>query len=129
MGLKAMMSFLRRYFARRRLRPVVSVLPRRLVKGWGRREHYTLLQARRAMADLGLGKTVEPYALAVACAAQDLHGVPISVDERHRLRAELAALFDLPADFAMKDLLKKRWSSHSPVEYDVVNNDTGPEHR
>jgi hypothetical protein len=122
-------SFFTRYFARRRLRPVVSALPRRLAKGWGRREHYTLLQARRAISDLKFNKAVEPYALAVACAAQDLQAVPISADEHHRLRAELSDLFDLPRNFAMKDLLKKRWGSHSPVEYDVVNNDTGPEHR
>ena len=81
------------------------------------------------MSDLKFSRTVEPYALAVACAAQDLHAVPISAEEHHRLRAELADLFDLPPDFAMKDLLKKRWSSHSPVEYDMVNYDTGPEHR
>ena len=112
-----MITALKRYFARRRLKPVVSALPRRLVRAFGPGEHYTFLQAKRAISDLRLSKGLEPYAYAVACGFRELEkgDVALSASEYQRLRAELAELFDLRhANFTIRDLLATPYSSHSP---------------
>jgi hypothetical protein len=117
-----MIAFLRWYFARRRLKPVVNVLPRWLAKAFGTREHYTLLQAKRAISDLGLRKTLEASALAAVCQFQELEkgNVPLSAHEYQQLRTELAGLFGLSRiDFTTKDLLATPYSSHNPATENV----------
>jgi hypothetical protein len=112
-----MIMILKRYLARRRLGPVVSALPRRLVRAFGAGEHYTFLQAKRAISDLRIGKSVERYAYAAACEYRELtkHNMALSAGDYGRLRAELQALFALRrADFTVRDLLAKRSDSHSP---------------
>lgn len=118
------LAFVKRYFARRRLQPIVRTLPWRLVKGWGSREHYTPPQVRRAVSDLRLNKALERYALAAACRLDDLQtsSAALSTDDYARLRAELAVLFDLPDDFAMKDLRRKPSNAHQPAEDNVSCN-------
>jgi hypothetical protein len=117
-----MITTLRRYFAQRRLKPVVSALPRRLVKAFGPGEHYTFLQAKRAIADLRLSKGLEPYALAAARRLEELEkaNVPISAHEYQRLRTELAGLFHLRGtDFTVRNLLETPYSSHHPAQENV----------
>ena len=113
-----MIAPLKRYFARRRLKPIVSVLPRRLAKAFGTREHYTFLQTKRAASDLGLHKRVEPYAFAAACRLPELEkgNFSLSALEYQRLRTELADQFSLRgADFTVKYLLATPYSLHSPA--------------
>jgi hypothetical protein len=112
-----LIAVLKRYFARRRLRPVVSALPRRLVRAFGPGEHYTFPQAKRAIGDLRLSSSLEPYAYVVACEFQELEKEISSLSEHRywRLRAELADLFDLRrANFTIRDLLAKPFSSYTP---------------
>lgn len=112
--LAAMLAFLRRHFARRRLKPVVNILPRRLANAFGTSEHYTYLQARRAISDLRLRKSLEPYAFAAACPLQELAkgNVPFTAGEYMRMRIELADLFGLPdANFTVKHLLANPYSA------------------
>ena len=117
-----MITRLRKHFARRRLRPVVSVLPRRLVTAFGVGEYGTFLQAKRAISDLRLSKSLEPYAFAAVCKFRELEkgGVPLSARDYQRLRTELADLFGLRGnDFTIKDLLATPYSSHHPAQENV----------
>jgi hypothetical protein len=113
-----MMTMLRRYFALRRLKPVVSILPRRLASAFGPSEHYTFLQAKRAIADLHFGESLEPYAYAAVCKLQEVQkGIPsLSEETYRRLRAELVDCFDLRRpDFTLRDLLSTAYATHSPA--------------
>jgi hypothetical protein len=108
-----MITLLRRHFARRRLKPIVNILPRRLAQAFGTSEHYTYAQAKRAISDLGLRKSLQPYAFAAACQLQELAkgGAPFSRGDYLRIRIELADLFDLPdPHFTIKDLLANPYS-------------------
>ena len=113
-----MMTKLRRYFSRRRLKPVVTILPRRLVSAFGPSEHYTFLQAKRAIADLRLGESLEPYAYAAVCKLKEVQkGIPSFAEEDYRrLRAELVDCFDLRRpEFTVRDLLSTAYATHSPA--------------
>ena len=113
-----MINLLRRYVARRQLRPVVSVLPRALAKAFGPSDAYTFPQAKRVISALHLNARVEPYAFASACTFKELQksNLPMSADNYHGLRIELAELFDLRgADFTIKHLLVTHYSSHNPA--------------
>ena len=115
---RAMFAFLEKYFAYRRLKPVVAALPMQLAKSFGSAKHYTLPQARRAIADLKMSARAAPYALAAACALQDLEkgDAGVSADDYWRLRAELAELFGLAsADFTMENLQSRRFNAHHPA--------------
>jgi hypothetical protein len=108
-----MITLLRRHFARRRLKPIVNILPRRLARAFGTSEHYTYAQAKRAISDLGLRKSLQPYAFAAACQLQELANgdAPFSRGDYLRVRIELADLFDLPdPHFTIKDLLANPYS-------------------
>jgi len=106
-----MIGFLRRYFKRRQLRPVVSALPARVVKSFAPKDHCTFGQAKRVIEDLHLHQSVQPYAYAVVCNQSELERcLHLSANEYHRMRAELVDLFNLSSsDFKIKDLLKVRW--------------------
>lgn len=113
-----MITRLKRYSARRRLKPVVSILPRRLMKAFGTGTHCTLPQAKRAISDLHLRESLKPYAFAAACRFQELEkgNFPLSAHDYQRLRTELADLFGLrSADFTIKDMLATPYSSHNPA--------------
>src|SRR5215813_6468678 len=106
-----MIASLRRYFRRRQLRPVVSLLPAQVVKSFAPKDHCTFGQAKRVIADLHLPQSVQPYAYVVVCNQSELEKfLHLSADDYERLRAELADLFNLSSpDFKIKDLLKMRW--------------------
>ena len=106
-----MIGFLRRYFKRRQLRPVVTALPARVVKSFAPKDHCTFGQAKRVIEDLHLHQSVQPYAYAVVCNQSELERcLHLSANEYHRMRAELVDLFNLSSsDFKIKDLLKVRW--------------------
>jgi hypothetical protein len=112
-----MFEMLRKYFRYRRLRPIVTAMPRRLAQAFGRSETYTLLQAKRVIADLQLVESAEPYALAATCSYDELEkGKAGLTAERYRLlRHELAELFDLPSGFTMAHLSKRSFSQHHPA--------------
>src|SRR5262245_13240157 len=125
-----MITLLRRYFARRRLKPVVGTLPRRVVKAFGVGEHCTFLQAKRAIADLGLSKSQEPYAYAAVCRLQDLNtgSLSMSADDYRRLRTELADLLNLrSSDFTIRDLLGSRFSSDFGTAFDSLGGGVNPD--
>lgn len=118
-----MITRLKRYVARRRFKPVVSTLPRRLARAFGVDDHCTFLQAKRVISDLGLPRSVEPYALAAVCRLDELQkgNVPLSAQDYRRLRTELVDLFRLrSADFTIKDLIATPYSSHSPAQESLV---------
>jgi hypothetical protein len=106
-----MIAFLRRYFRRRQLEPVVSALPARLVRFFAVKDHCTFGQAKRVIEDLRLPQSVQPYAYAAVCDHRELeNSLDLSSDDYERLRAELFELFNLRnPDFTIKDLLKERW--------------------
>jgi hypothetical protein len=117
-----MITGLKRYFARRRLKPVVNDLPRRLMKAFGTGAHCTFPQAKRVISTLRLRKSVEPYAFAAVCPYQEIGkgDFPMSAPDYQRLRTELADLFDLgSADFTIKDLLATPYSTHHPAAENV----------
>ena len=117
-----MLRFLTWYFERRRLRPIVSALPRRLVKSFGSGDHCTSGQAQRAMSDLRLDKSLEPYAYAAVCEFSDIQraGIALSAGEYERLRAELRELFHISRpNFTIRDLLSTPYSRHYPAEENV----------
>lgn len=113
-----MLAFLNRQLARRRLKPVVSSLPRRLRRAFGPAESYTFLQAKRAISDLRLRKSLEPYAYAAACKLEELQrsNFPLSEHDYRRLRAELVDFFDLRGfGFTVMNLLATPYAKHSPA--------------
>src|SRR5262245_37454066 len=106
-----MITFLRRQFRRRQLKPVVSALPARVIKSFAPKDHCTFGQAQRVIEDLHLPQSVQPYAYAVVCNQRELEkSLHLSASEYNRMRAELVELFNLSSpDFKIKDLLKLRW--------------------
>src|SRR5262245_23993528 len=87
---RTMIVFLRRYFRRRRLKPVVSALPTRLVKSFAAKDHCTFAQAKRVIEDLHLPDSVQAYAYAAVCNQRELEkSLHLSADDYNRLRAEL----------------------------------------
>jgi len=106
-----MIGFLRRYFKRRQLRPVVTALPARVVKSFAPKDHCTFGQAKRVIEDLHHPQSVQPYAYAVVCNQSELEkSLHLSANEYNRMRAQLVDLFNLSSsDFKIKDLLKVRW--------------------
>src|SRR5215510_6069021 len=116
-----MLAFLNRQLAHRRLKPVVGILPRYLVRGFGPAESYTFLQTKRAISDLRLGEALEPYAYAAACKFEELQrsNYPLSEQDYRRLRAELVAAFDLRgAGFTVMNLLATPYAKHTPAPED-----------
>jgi glutathione S-transferase len=116
-----MIGFIKRHFARRRLRPVVSRLPRHLVKSFGADDYCTAGQARRAISDLRLPKSLEPHAYAAVCQHAEIEkaGMAMSPEHYRALRAELEDLFHLArADFTIADLL---YVPHNPSDPPAEN--------
>lgn len=105
-----MITFLRRHFRRKQLKPVVSALPAQLVKSFAAKDHCTFGQATRVIQDLHIPRSVQPYAYAAVCDHRELeNSLHLSADDYERLRAELFELFNLRnPDFTIKDLLKER---------------------
>ena len=124
-----MFTFLKSYLAYRRLKPIVTSLPRRLANAFGAGDHYTFLQVKRAVSDLKLRKDVEPYALAAACSLEELrqNGTEPSAEHYQRFRIELADLFDLRADFTVTDLLRPSFTQHHPAPENFYAS-SGPSH-
>jgi hypothetical protein len=114
-----MIGLLKRYFARRRLKPIVSVLPRQLMKRFGATDYCTVGQAKRTISEMHLRKSVEPFAFAAVCRFEELAkgAAPMSADDYRQFRAELVDLFHISrADFTIKDLLSTPYSGHQPAE-------------
>jgi hypothetical protein len=113
-----MTGFLGQFFARRRLRPIVGPLPRYLVKAFGAGDHCTVGQARRAIAELRLPKSVAPYALAAVCRHVEIEQAGI-VMSAVTYQAELEYLFRLSRpDFTMADLM---YIPHNPSDPPAEN--------
>ena len=113
-----MFAFFDGRLSRRRLKPVVGMLPRRLKSGFGASQSYTFLQAKRAISDLGFSEALEPYAFAAACKFEELQRAryPLSEHDYGRLRTELAERFDLSGPgFTMQELLATPYARHSPA--------------
>src|SRR5262245_4967762 len=114
-----MLGFLSRQLAYRRLKPVVSILPRRLVRAFGPAESYTFLQAKRAISDLRLRQALEPHAYAAVCKFGELtrNNYPLSEHDYRRLRTELVECFDLrgSSGFTVMNLLATQYATHSPA--------------
>ena len=101
------------------MKPIVVKLPARLEQAFGSARHYTYPQAKRGIADVGIGRRAVPYALAAACTLEELregrrgHVGRRTIDE---LRAELAELFSLAsADFTMENLQSRQFNAHHPA--------------
>jgi hypothetical protein len=105
-----MIAFLTRHLRRRRLKPVVSTLPARIVKFFAATDHCTFGQAKRIIEDLHLPQSVQSYAYVAVCHQSELEkSLQLSADDYKRLRADLVDVFNLSnADFKIKDLLTER---------------------
>ena len=117
-----MFALLEKYFAYRRLKPIVVKLPARLEQAFGSATHYTYPQAKRGIADVGIGRRAVPYALAAACTLEELqkNDAGLSAEHYQQLRAELAELFSLAsADFTMEKLRSKHFNAHHPAPENV----------
>jgi hypothetical protein len=91
-----MIAFFTRHFRRRRLKPVVSTLPARIVKSFAATDHCTFGQAKRVIEDLHLPQCVQPYAYVAVCYQSELEkSLQLSSDDHKRLRADLVDLFNL----------------------------------
>ena len=106
-----MLRLLRRYLRRRRLGPVVGTLPGLLNKSFGPGETYTPAQVRRCLERMRLGGEARAFAFAACCTEVDylaeLRGKTPA--DYARMRAELAALFDIwPAEFTCEHLRRLR---------------------
>jgi hypothetical protein len=122
-----MRDAIRHYFARRRLRTVVAVLPFALAERYGNSEFYTASQAGIAIVTLKIKPALMPYALIVALAEDDAARLDPSLTPVRcaALRQEIVEAFDLPeGDFTSADLratLKSRSrirsSSPAPDSY------------
>ena len=102
-----MFDSIKRYFARRRLRPVVAVLPFVLAQRFGNTEFYTVGQAKKTIADLKIKPALMDYALVVALANEDamLLSPFLNAGRCDALRCDIAVAFYLPEDdFTAKDL-------------------------
>ena len=102
-----MFDSIKRYFARRRLWPVVAVLPFALAKRFGNSEFYTAAQAKKTILELKIKPALFDYAAVVALANDDAGSLsPFLNPERcDVLRREIADAFYLPEnDFTAKDL-------------------------
>src|SRR5262245_21926408 len=89
-----MLSRLKRFRRRRRLKALVGLLPHVLKLRYGGSEFYTAGQVRRACSAMQLAKEVIPYAFAVGCARGDFHAAAEAGTRNYdALRAELAELF------------------------------------
>jgi hypothetical protein len=117
-----MFGLLKRHFQRRRLRPIVGELPRRLTTSFGCNDFCSTGQARRVISDLRLDKSLEPYAYAAVCRFSEIEkaGIAMSANEYERLRAELIEIFHIAhPNFTIRDLLSTPYSRHHPAQEDV----------
>jgi hypothetical protein len=105
-----MLAWLKRWRQRRRLSPVVSVLPWALTKSYGAASTFTPGQITRACEKRKIKLMLVPYALAAYCKADDLTSTgKMSSIEIAKLRAELVATFDLSySNFNVEDIRRLR---------------------
>jgi hypothetical protein len=95
----------------RRLRPVVSVLPAALEKGFGRRRQYMLGQVRQTITQAGVSASLLPVAAAAFCSFEEFRKLDTTLtrDDYAALREMLASHFGLDAaDLSPATLLEKR---------------------
>ena len=130
--LTAMLTAIKHYFARRRLGPVVAVLPFALSRSFGNAEFYTLPQAQKTIAALKIKPALLAYAHVVALETDDaVRANPTLNRERcAQLRREIAEAFHLPdEDFTSKDLrrfLRDRRRTHVGEPSSVPSVDQDP---
>jgi hypothetical protein len=92
-----MLNVIRRFLLRRALCPVVSALPRLLLKSYGDCKFYTAGQVRRAAEKLKLAPPALPYAFALALEESEFSKAAglQSPDSYLALREALFKVFDI----------------------------------
>lgn len=107
------MGYVERWRTRRKLRKLVSVLPRDLVRSYGGASFYTEPQVRSACKRLKLPQDILPFALAA-------YGEPNArPPEALHLRDKIARTFDLDDSELCADRIAalRIFSTWNPVEY------------
>ena len=125
-----MFDGIKRYFARRRLRPVVAVLPFALAQRFGNSEFYTAAQVQKTIAHLKIKPALQAYAHAVGLVEEDAIRLDPTVNaERYiALRREIAAAYYMPEDdFTTKDLRQIFGSRRKVGDGAFANNSDGPD--
>jgi hypothetical protein len=111
-----MLAWLKRWRQRRKLSPVVSILPWALTKSYGAGNTYTPGQITRACEKRKIEPMLVPYALAAYCNADDLTSTKkMTAAEIEKLRAELVTTFDLSySNFNVEDIrrlkIRETWN-------------------
>ncbi len=111
-----MLSRMHRYWRRRRLAPIVGILPDQLARMFGGHDTYTNGQVHRAAAELGLRTRAQPFAFAACCSDREfLSAVPDHSNATyHQMRNELCELFEIDdPGFTCNHLRKLRTVAHS----------------
>ena len=115
-----MLARIQRVLKRRKLRPVVSVLPWALTRSYGASDEYSFGQISRASEKLKLKPGLLPYALAAYCQPQELIAwrKMSEADIAHH-RDELYQLFYLTKEsFNVEDIRRMRirqsWNAAAP---------------
>ena len=90
-----MIRFISDYFRRRRLRPIVVDLPRKLRQRFGGADFYPFDQVDTAAAELNIRSGLMPAAYAVACTPDQfsLAEPDLTTTDYQTVRAEIARLF------------------------------------
>jgi hypothetical protein len=113
---------------RRKLRPVVAILPHVLKNRYGGGEYYTAGQVRRAILAMKLRREAVPYAFAVGCARYDYYEArEVGTKNYDSLRAEIAKLFAIDEpNFTTKALRKRRFAGARNPEHGGILEDIYP---
>jgi len=120
------MNFIQRFFGRRKLKTVVGVMPIALQRMFGARDEYSFGQVARVLEKINAPPAAAPYAVAVFCAPVEFSRPELSEFIREPLRAELAKLFHLDADFTPSELRSRLRGSKTAAGYDDTNGNSDP---
>jgi hypothetical protein len=114
-----MFAWFRKSRRRRKLAPVVKILPWALTKAYGSADFYSPPQVRRAFEKLKLDAELFQYSIWAYCNPEDVASdLEVTEAERIAHRAELVELFELPSDFNVEDVRRlKIRSNWTPMEW------------
>jgi hypothetical protein len=120
------MNFIQRFFARRKLKTVVNVMPIALQRMFGAKDEYSFGQVTRVLEKINAHKGTAPYAVAAFCAPEEFMRLEHSKVSRDQLRAELASLFHLSGpDFRVSELRARLRETGADVGYNDTNANSG----
>ncbi len=102
-------AHLRRTLVRRRLRPLISVVPMALEKDHGRRKLYTYAQLKQCLERHRVSSSLMPVAAAVYCNYEEFRRIAdgLSQDDYHALRGMFADHFGLDENALSTEIVRR----------------------